>query len=52
MNYQQTLEYLFAQLPMYQRVGAAAYRKDLKNKIEEVKALVKALESLPDIEID
>lgn len=31
MNYQQTLDYLFKQLPMYQRVGQAAYKVDLSN---------------------
>lgn len=31
MNYQQTLDYLFKQLPMYQRIGAAAYKVDLSN---------------------
>ena len=31
MNYKQTLDYLFTQLPMYQRVGAAAYKADLSN---------------------
>lgn len=31
MNYQQTLEYLFARLPMYSRIGAAAYKEDLGN---------------------
>ncbi len=34
MNYQQTLEYLFSQLPMYQRVGKAAYKANLNNTIE------------------
>jgi len=33
MNYEETLHYLFDQLPMFQRVGAAAYRKDLRNTI-------------------
>jgi dihydrofolate synthase / folylpolyglutamate synthase len=33
MNYQETLEYMFKQLPMYQRVGAAAYKNDLNNTI-------------------
>jgi dihydrofolate synthase/folylpolyglutamate synthase len=33
MNYQQTLDYLFSQLPMFQRIGAAAYKADLKNTI-------------------
>jgi len=34
MNYQETIEYLFARLPMYQRIGGAAYKADLKNTIE------------------
>lgn len=34
MNYQETLDYLFEQLPMYQRVGNAAYKTDLNNTIE------------------
>lgn len=33
MNYQQTIEDLFARLPMYQRVGKAAFKKDLNNII-------------------
>lgn len=31
MRYKETLEYLFAQLPMYHRIGAAAYKADLEN---------------------
>ncbi len=38
-TYQQTLDYLFAQLPMFQRVGGAAYRNDLDN----IKILCKQL---------
>lgn len=34
MNYSQTLDYLFSKLPMYSRIGAAAYRADLINTIE------------------
>ena len=33
LNYQQTLDYLYKQLPMYQRVGSAAFKKDLTNII-------------------
>ena len=33
MNYEKTLEYLFAQLPMFQRIGASAYKADLGNTI-------------------
>lgn len=31
MNYEETLEFLFNSLPMYQRIGAAAYKADLEN---------------------
>ncbi|MCK5029181.1 MAG: bifunctional folylpolyglutamate synthase/dihydrofolate synthase [Bacteroidales bacterium] len=34
MNYQETLSWLFSQLPMYQRQGKAAYKADLKNTLE------------------
>lgn len=33
MNYKEVLDFLFAQLPMYQRIGGAAYKADLKNTI-------------------
>ncbi len=33
MDYSATVEYLFSRLPMYQRVGAAAYKVDLSNTI-------------------
>lgn len=33
MTYQQTLDYLYGMLPMYQRVGAIAFKKDLSNTI-------------------
>lgn len=41
MTYQQTLDYLFARLPMYQRVGAVAYKADLVNTIKIVEVLGK-----------
>lgn len=31
LTYSETINWLFSQLPMYQRVGQAAYRKDLHN---------------------
>lgn len=31
MNYRETLDWMFAQLPMYQRQGASAYKADLHN---------------------
>ena len=33
MNYQETLNWMFNQLPMYQQLGAAAYKEDLTNSI-------------------
>lgn len=33
MIYQETLDYLFSRLPMYQRIGAAAYKNDLTNTL-------------------
>ena len=33
MTYEETLEYLFRQLPMYQRQGKSAYKKDLTNTL-------------------
>lgn len=32
-DYQQTTDWLFAQLPMFQRVGGIAYKKDLSNTL-------------------
>lgn len=34
MNYQETLDWLFSQLPMYQRQGKAAYKADLNNTLD------------------
>ena len=39
MNYPQTVDYLFKKLPMYSRVGAAAFKKDLTNTIRLCEAL-------------
>jgi len=39
MNYQQTIDYLYAQLPMFSRIGEKAYKKDLHNTIELCKFL-------------
>jgi dihydrofolate synthase/folylpolyglutamate synthase len=33
MNYKETVNWLFKQLPMYQQVGAVAYKKDLTNTL-------------------
>ncbi len=39
MNYKQTLDYLYSQLPMFTRIGAAAIKKDLGNTIALCEAL-------------
>jgi dihydrofolate synthase / folylpolyglutamate synthase len=39
MNYQQTLDYLYSQLPMFHRIGAAAYKADLGNIVAMVRRL-------------
>ncbi|MDA9316888.1 bifunctional folylpolyglutamate synthase/dihydrofolate synthase [Polaribacter sp.] len=39
MNYPQTLDWMFAQLPMYQREGKTAFKKDLTNILAFTKAL-------------
>jgi len=39
MNYKQTLDYLYASLPMFHRIGAAAYKANLDNTHALCKAL-------------
>ncbi len=39
MTYSDTLDWMFAQLPMYQRQGASAYKVDLHNTIQLAKYL-------------
>ncbi|MEX2231508.1 MAG: bifunctional folylpolyglutamate synthase/dihydrofolate synthase, partial [Cyclobacteriaceae bacterium] len=39
MSYQEALKYLYENLPMFQRVGAVAYKKDLGNTLKLCKVL-------------
>ncbi len=39
MNYQQTLDYLYAKLPMFTRIGSSAIKKDLTNTLVLCEAL-------------
>lgn len=50
-TYQATLEYLYAKLPMYQRVGAAAFKKDLHNTLELMRALDRPHLRFPSVHI-
>src|ERR1700754_1874136 len=34
MNYEQAIDYLFTRLPMFSRIGVAAYKKDLTNTLQ------------------
>jgi dihydrofolate synthase/folylpolyglutamate synthase len=39
MDYQQTVDYLFSRLPMFSRIGADAFKKDLTNTLRLCEAL-------------
>lgn len=39
MNYQETLNYLYDSLPMYHRIGQAAYKADIANTVELMREL-------------
>src|SRR5450432_1693241 len=51
MTYQQTLDYLFTKLPMYSRIGAAAFKADLINTIALCEALGNPHKKLKHIHI-
>ncbi len=51
MTYKQTIDYLFSALPMYQRVGAVAIKKDLKNIQLLCAALHAPQDSFPTIHV-
>ncbi len=51
MDYKGTLDYLFEQLPMFQRVGQAAFKKDLTNIIKLCQALGNPYQQFPCIHI-
>lgn len=51
MNYQQTLDYLFEKLPMYQRIGGAAYKADLKSTIELCRLLGNPENKFPSVHV-
>ncbi len=51
MTYQETIAYLFRQLPMYQRQGATAFKKDLTNIIALTDAIGRPQEQFKSIHI-
>lgn len=50
-TYQQTVDWLFANLPMFQRIGAAAYGKDLNNSVALAKYFDNPENDYPTIHI-
>ena len=50
-KYQATLDYLFTQLPMFQRIGNQAFKKDLTNIKLLCEALGTPFEKYPSIHI-
>ncbi|MES2849304.1 MAG: folylpolyglutamate synthase/dihydrofolate synthase family protein [Bacteroidota bacterium] len=51
MDYQQTIDYLYSQLPMFSRIGSAAYKTDLHNTIELCNAVDNPQEKFKSIHI-
>ncbi len=51
MNYEETLQYLYERLPMFQRIGGAAYKADLTKTIRLVNLLGNPQEHLRFIHI-
>lgn len=51
MNYTQTIDYLFSKLPMYHRIGAAAYKDNLDNTLNLCKLLGNPEKKFPSIHI-
>lgn len=51
MNYAETLTYLYNNLPMFQRVGAAAYKPDLSNTLKLCAALENPQQNFKSIHI-
>lgn len=51
MNYKETLDYLFSQLPMFQRIGKAAYKADLDNTRALIQILDHPEQEFPAIHI-
>ncbi len=51
LTYQQTIEYLFARLPMFSRIGTAAYKGDLTNTLALCAALDEPQQKFKSIHI-
>jgi dihydrofolate synthase/folylpolyglutamate synthase len=51
MNYTQTISWLLNQLPMYQRIGAAAYKVDVSNTVKLINYLNNPQDSFKSVHV-
>ena len=51
MTYNETLQFLFTKLPMYQRIGPSAFKKDLNNILKLSHALGNKYRNFPSIHV-
>ncbi len=51
MTYSQTIDYLYQSLPMFHRIGSAAFKKDLTNTLELCRVLDNPQTKFPSIHI-
>ncbi|PHS68454.1 MAG: tetrahydrofolate synthase [Flavobacterium sp.] len=51
MNYSDTIDWLFTQLPMYQRIGAAAYKVNLSNTLKLINYLNEPQDSFKSVHV-
>ena len=51
MTYSETIDYLYQNLPMFQRIGASAFKKDLTNTLELCRVLDNPQTKFPAIHI-
>ena len=51
MNYEDTLAYLYSQLPLFSRIGAAAYKEDITNTVKLCAAVGNPQDKLKTIHI-
>lgn len=51
MNYNETLSYMYSQLPMYQRMGRPAFKPDLSNSWKLMKLLGNPQDKFPSVHI-
>ncbi|MDD4847238.1 MAG: bifunctional folylpolyglutamate synthase/dihydrofolate synthase [Bacteroidales bacterium] len=51
MTYQETIDYLFSRLPMYHRIGAAAYKDNLDNTLKMCRLLDNPEKKFPSVHV-